>query len=70
MCVYVRVRVCVHMADVVIIDGRARGDCSLEVFPYLKPDSLVFIHDWMKDRYVYVSINIRINLYTYIYEYM
>eukprot|EP00802_Teleaulax_amphioxeia_P010034 Tamp_10059.p1 GENE.Tamp_10059~~Tamp_10059.p1 ORF type:complete len:591 (-),score=104.47 Tamp_10059:262-2034(-) len=36
--------------DIVIIDGRARGDCSIEVLPYLRADSLVFIHDWIKGR--------------------
>jgi hypothetical protein len=40
-----------NSADVVIIDGRARGDCSLEVLPYLRPDSLVFIHDWQQSRF-------------------
>ena len=38
-------------ADIVIIDGRARGDCSLEVLPFLKPSSRVFIHDWTDSRF-------------------
>ncbi|KAJ1486069.1 hypothetical protein T484DRAFT_2371702 [Baffinella frigidus] len=42
---------CVDCVDVVLIDGRARGDCSLEVLPYLRKDSLVFIHDWMPSRF-------------------
>lgn len=32
--------------DVVLIDGRARRLCALKVIPYLKPDSIVIIHDW------------------------
>ena len=39
-----------NSADVVIIDGRARGDCSLEVLPYLRSDSLVLMHDWTSTR--------------------
>ena len=35
--------------DVVLVDGRARKWCALEVIPYLKKDSIVFIHDfWMR----------------------
>ena len=36
--------------DVVLVDGRARGDCALELLPYLRPDSLVFVHDWTPSR--------------------
>lgn len=32
--------------DVVLIDGRARRLCALKVIPYLKPNSIVIIHDW------------------------
>jgi hypothetical protein len=32
--------------DVVLIDGRARRLCALKVIPYLKPDSIIIIHDW------------------------
>lgn len=35
-----------EMFDVVLIDGRARRLCALKVLPYLKPDSVVVIHDW------------------------
>lgn len=38
--------------DKVLIDGRARFWCGLEVLPYLKDDSLVFVHDFMnRERY-------------------
>uniref|UniRef100_A0A7S4KIB8 Methyltransferase domain-containing protein n=2 Tax=Guillardia theta TaxID=55529 RepID=A0A7S4KIB8_GUITH len=37
--------------DVVLIDGRARGDCSVEALPYLNEKSLVFIHDWITTRF-------------------
>lgn len=32
--------------DVVLIDGRARRLCALKIIPYLKPNSIVIIHDW------------------------
>ena len=35
-----------EMFDVVLIDGRARRLCALKIIPYLKPDSIVIIHDW------------------------
>ena len=35
--------------DVVLVDGRARKWCALEIIPYLKKESIVFIHDfWMR----------------------
>jgi len=37
--------------DVVLIDGRARGDCAVEALPYLNEKSLVFIHDWITARF-------------------
>lgn len=37
--------------DKVLIDGRGRKFCAVEVLPYLKKDSLVFIHDWKRKRY-------------------
>lgn len=33
--------------DVVLIDGRARRLCAKKIIPYLKPDSVVFIHDYV-----------------------
>ena len=33
--------------DVVLIDGRARRLCAKKVIPHLKPDSVVFIHDYV-----------------------
>lgn len=35
------------MYDKVLIDGRARVWCAEEVREHLKPDALVFIHDWI-----------------------
>jgi hypothetical protein len=43
-------RGCTDCVDVVLVDGRARGDCALELLPYLRPDSLVFVHDWIPSR--------------------
>jgi GT2 family glycosyltransferase len=35
--------------DIVLVDGRARKWCALEIIPHLKKDSIVFIHDfWMR----------------------
>ena len=31
--------------DLVLIDGRARLPCAIKVLPYLKPSSVVFVHD-------------------------
>jgi len=42
---------CEDCLDVVLIDGRARGDCSIEALSHVRPDSKVFIHDWMKERF-------------------
>lgn len=36
----------IRKLDVVFIDGRARMACALKVLPYLKKDSVVFIHDF------------------------
>jgi len=33
--------------DVVLIDGRARRLCAKKIIPYLNPDSIVFIHDYV-----------------------
>lgn len=38
--------------DKVLIDGRGRGWCAEKIVPYLKEDSIVFIHDyWQRPRY-------------------
>ncbi len=38
--------------DRVLIDGRGRGWCAEKVIPYLKPDSIVFMHDyWQRPAY-------------------
>ena len=34
--------------DKVLLDGRARVYCGIEVIPYLKDDSIVFLHDSQK----------------------
>lgn len=36
----------VEKFDKVLIDGRGRGWCAEKVLPYLKEDSIVFIHDY------------------------
>tara|TARA_B100000287_G_scaffold200407_1_gene189242 strand:+ start:1248 stop:1880 length:633 start_codon:yes stop_codon:yes gene_type:complete len=36
--------------DVVLIDGRARRLCAKKVIPYLKEDSVLFIHDYVLRR--------------------
>lgn len=38
--------------DRILIDGRGRGWCAEKIIPYLKPTSLVFIHDyWNRPSY-------------------
>lgn len=32
--------------DVVLIDGRARGECAIAALPYVDDKSVVIIHDW------------------------
>jgi len=32
--------------DVVLVDGRCRGECAIAVLPYLDSESLLIIHDW------------------------
>ena len=42
--------------DRVLIDGRGRGWCAEKVLPYLKEDSIVFIHDyWERPQYFIVE---------------
>ena len=31
----------------ILIDGRARAYCALEVYDYLKDDGLLFVHDYI-----------------------
>ena len=37
--------------DRVLSDGRARAACLEYILPYLKPDSIVFVHDYRSRRY-------------------
>jgi hypothetical protein len=37
--------------DRVLIDGRARLYCAIEVLPYLTDDAIVFVHDWGRSEY-------------------
>ena len=41
----------------VLIDGRARADCARYILPYLKPSSIVFIHDYMPRPYYHDVIH-------------
>ena len=46
----------VEKFDRVLIDGRGRGWCAEKVLPYLKEDSIVFIHDyWQRPQYFIVE---------------
>ena len=40
-----------HKWDKVLIDGRARVYCGKEVKPYLKKDSIIFLHDFQRSKY-------------------
>lgn len=37
--------------NLVLVDGRARVDCAIEVLPHLKKDAVVFIHDFEREYY-------------------
>lgn len=37
--------------DKVLIDGRARQWCGIEVLNYIDNNSIVFVHDWVRERY-------------------
>lgn len=37
--------------DIVLIDGRARVDCAIEILPYLNKDAVVFLHDFKRANY-------------------
>jgi hypothetical protein len=37
--------------DRVLIDGRSRPECAIQVLPYLTSDSRVFIHDFFTTKY-------------------
>ncbi len=39
--------------DVVLIDGRARRLCAKKIIPYLKEESIIFIHDYIERKAVY-----------------
>jgi len=42
--------------DKVFIDGRARAQCAKFILPYLKKDSVVFIHDYFaRPQYHYIE---------------
>ena len=40
-----------HKYDKVLIDGRARLYCGIEVLPWLKEDAIVFLHDCSRSEY-------------------
>jgi hypothetical protein len=44
-------RLGVERFDRILIDGRSRPECAIEVLPYLTPDSRVFIHDFFTTKY-------------------
>eukprot|EP01084_Bolivina_argentea_P117775 209087_1 len=43
--------------DVVLIDGRARGECAFKVLDYIDRDSVVIIHDWYLEEEGYKVFN-------------
>lgn len=40
--------------DVVLDDGRARVAVALSIFPYVKPNGIVFIHDYAPRKYYWI----------------
>ena len=43
--------------DRVLIDGRARADCAKIILPYLKPESVVFVHDYHEREYYHKVVS-------------
>jgi len=37
--------------DLVLVDGRARVDCAVEILPHLEKDAVIFIHDFDREYY-------------------
>ena len=37
--------------DVVLIDGRVRGECAIAALPYVDERSVVIIHDWFLEEW-------------------
>ena len=33
--------------DIVLIDGRARRLCAYKIIPYLNPNAIIIVHDWV-----------------------
>lgn len=40
-----------YMADIIFIDGRFRVICGLDIFPKIRNDTLVLVHDYNRDTY-------------------
>lgn len=51
--------------DIVLIDGRARRLCAYKVIPYLNPNAIVIIHDWVL-RHVYHCVTDYYNVLEYV----
>ena len=39
--------------DVVLVDGRVRGECAIAALPYVDESSVVIIHDWFLEEWGY-----------------
>lgn len=51
--------------DIVLIDGRARRLCAYKIIPYLNPNAIVIIHDWVL-RSEYHCVTDYYNLFEYV----
>ena len=40
-----------YNADIVLIDGRFRVACALDIFPKIRNDTIVLIHDYVRKEY-------------------
>ena len=43
--------------DVVLIDGRVRGECAIHTLPFIDDDSIVIIHDWFLEEWGYAFLD-------------
>lgn len=46
--------------DIILIDGRARGECSINAYPHLKDNGYLIIHDWFLEEEGYKIIDNKI----------
>ena len=54
-----------YNADIVLIDGRFRVACALNIFNKIKNDTIVLIHDYTQRTYYYILEQFYLKLYSW-----